>query len=334
MWFEELMGFREDSYEMVQNNIQLNGKFLQSKINQKTYQFGEWEVATLAELSRKVSPEEKKGILKISEIVGTVQALHCDHKNKNALFQAASQFNMLEMVGPNITPEHGVGIYEFDKTQGPGCAISCGAGTIFRNYFASVRGRTGQTENNQIDGLELIGDFLGNENQKLWKMSNGYCLPSESGLIIIDELISQMSESEKNQLKSKLQVGIQWDSEVTISADKQIVSQIYCSALPIGYSTISPDKWEQFARLILEATYEATFYAAAINLERTGNNQLFLTLVGGGVFQNKVEWILDAIKKSVQKFRNCPLEVKVVSYQKSNLYVKQEIDKMNAGKSD
>ena len=35
----------------------------------------------------------------------------------------ASQFNLLEMTVPGIIPEKGVGIYEFDKTQGSACAI-------------------------------------------------------------------------------------------------------------------------------------------------------------------------------------------------------------------
>lgn len=76
--------------------------------------------------------------------------------------------------------------------------------------------------------------------------------------------------------------------------------------------------WENFARLILEAAYEATFYAAVKNLEKGGSPRLFLTLVGGGVFGNEVSWILDAIRISVEKFRNVPLDVRIVSYGKSD----------------
>ena len=32
------------------------------------------------------------------------------------MFQAASQFNLLEMVNPNVTPELGVASYELDVT--------------------------------------------------------------------------------------------------------------------------------------------------------------------------------------------------------------------------
>ena len=66
--------------------------------------------------------------------------------------------------------------------------------------------------------------------------------------------------------------------------------------------------------MILEATYEATFYAALLNYERTGCNKLFLTLVGGGAFGNPMPWIIDAIKNALQKFAACPLDVRIVSY--------------------
>jgi len=72
------------------------------------------------------------------------------------------QFNLLEMASPSVTPEQGVGIYEHDHTQGPACAIAAGAGTIYRNYFARVKGQIGQAASNQIDCLADIGAALGN----------------------------------------------------------------------------------------------------------------------------------------------------------------------------
>src|SRR5437667_12141333 len=78
-----------------------------------------------------------------------------------ALFQAASQFNLLEMVSPTVTPEHGVTRYQHDRTQGPACAIAAGAATIYRNYFAPVGGGYGQTAERQFDGLADLGDALG-----------------------------------------------------------------------------------------------------------------------------------------------------------------------------
>lgn len=79
------------------------------------------------------------GSMEVREVVANVQNLHRDESTAGSLFQVAS-FNLLEMGSPSVTPEAGVGIYENDHTQGPACAIAAGAGTIYRNYFALVKG--------------------------------------------------------------------------------------------------------------------------------------------------------------------------------------------------
>jgi hypothetical protein len=108
-----------------------------------------------------------EGRLTFREVVGNARDLHADPGNENALFQVASQFNLLEMIGPRNTPVQGVGIYEYDTTQGPACAIAAGAGTIYRNSFAAVNGRIGQSEVNQIDSHADLGEALGNGSGSL-----------------------------------------------------------------------------------------------------------------------------------------------------------------------
>jgi hypothetical protein len=53
-------------------------------------------------------------------------------------------------------------------------------------------------------------------------------------------------------------------------------------------------------------------------------------LVGGGVFGNKKEWILDAIKKAIIKFSNTPLCVKIVSYQNTDIDVRKLIKEIES----
>ena len=103
---------------------------------------------------------------------------------------------------------------------------------------------------------------------------------------------------------------------------------MYCSALPVAYSTLDEELWAEFSKLILEATYEATFYAALENYNKTKNNKVFLTLVGGGAFGNSNEWIFEAIAKSVKKFAKTPLDIKIVSYKTSNPDVIEFIDSL------
>ncbi len=310
-WFEELMGFREEAPEQVRANITIDGHILESRVNGNRLAYGELEWPTLAELRSRVHTHEyNPGKVSVREVVADVQQLHTDVVNAGSMFQVASQFNLLEMVSPNMTPDHGVGIYENDHTQGPACAVAAGAGTIYRNYFASVNGQTGQSAQNQIDCLEDIGNALGNIDNSLWDMSNGYALASHSGLHEISDKLQVASEGQRDELRQLLRVGIQHETQVTLGDSGHTVSQVYCSALPVAYTNHSPSLWEPFARLVLEATYEATICAAILN----GNNRLFLTFIGGGVFGNEHDWIVDAIQRSLKLYAHIDLDLVIVSY--------------------
>ena len=50
------------------------------------------------------------------------------------------------------TPEMGVTGYVNDRTQGPCCAIACGAGTVYRNYLAPVRDSAGRLLKSEAPG--------------------------------------------------------------------------------------------------------------------------------------------------------------------------------------
>lgn len=75
------------------------------------------------------------GRLRVSLAQGDVRKLHQAPQHAGALFQVASQFNLLEMTSRDVTPEHGVTRYRHDPTQGRACAIAAGAATIYRNYY-------------------------------------------------------------------------------------------------------------------------------------------------------------------------------------------------------
>jgi hypothetical protein len=197
MWFETLICCPEGSPQQVRENIVLDGELLKSRVNGKVLACGRLETPSLAELRERVKGgEPEAGKISVREIVANVQDLHRDVSNAGSLFQVASQFNLLEMVSPQVTPERGVGIYEHDRTQGPACEIAAGAGTIYRNYFAPVNGKIGQSAENQIDCLADIAEALGNSENRLWKRKNGYALPSREGLIEISKRLRESSERE------------------------------------------------------------------------------------------------------------------------------------------
>jgi hypothetical protein len=201
----------------VRKNLHVDGETLISHVNGKVFACGRLETPSLAELRERVRRGScSSGKMSVREVVTDVQTLHADKSNGGSMFQVASQFNLLEMVSPGRTPEHGLGIYESDHTQGPACAIAAGAGTIYRNYFVPVNGQIGQSENNQIDCLEDLGKALGNANSRLWQMRNGYALASRSGLIEISQRLRASSINERDELRKLLRVGVQWNTQVCI----------------------------------------------------------------------------------------------------------------------
>jgi hypothetical protein len=326
-WFERLTGFAETSPDVVRRQLTVTGDQLTSLVNGRVMVYGRLEIPTLADLRQRLpSAPPQPGKLALREIVANVQALHADPANAGALFQVASQFNLLEMASPAVTPEAGVGIYEQDHTQGPACAVAAGAGTIYRNYFVPLNGQRGQTAARQLDCLADLGQALGNEDGRLWRMQNGYALATETGLREVALRLQQADEQQRDELRQRLRIGLQWQTQVTLNQCSHQVSQAYCAALPVAYTSHPPAMWAPFARLVLEAAYEATLSAAVGNWLDSGHNRLFLTLLGGGVFGNEISWILASLARALRRYETWPLDVAIVSYGRSRPEVQQFIN--------
>jgi hypothetical protein len=320
-WFERITGFRETGYEAARGRLQVEGALLRSLVNGKTYSIGRLEVVSLQTLrERAQSGVALPGQLKVDVVRGDVRRLHQALENAGALFQVASQFNMLEMISPDVTPEQGVTRYQNDMTQGPACAIAAGAATIYRNYFVPVGNRCGQTAEHQLDGLAQMGDALatstGQPVAALWDMQNGYALCSKAGLRAISKYIEALTPDAIDALAGTLCVGLHQDVEVTDAEgpNRPIVSQIFCSALPVLYSDVPANEWKAFASLILQAAYEATLWACVVNAQRGASNVVLLTRLGGGAFGNDDEWIDTAMRRAFRVVADFGLNVKIVSY--------------------
>lgn len=321
-WFRDLTGLDADDPAMVHASIRVEGENLVSAINGRRMRAGALSTPSLAGLRKQtVHLETGRGLLRLAETVGDVRALHADPVNAGAVFQVASQFNLLEMVDPGVTPEEGIARYEYDLTQGPACAIACGAGTIWRNYFVPIAGGVGQTRTRQVDCLADLGQALGNEGARLWEMRNGYALPTARGLMTVSQELSRLGAAGQDELMGKLRVGVQSGTEVTFQNAGHPVSQIFCSALPVAYGGHEPEDWEPFASLILDAAYEATFRAALAERQAGGIGRVFLTLLGGGAFGNRSDWIAGAILRALAQFSDSGLDVRLVSHGASDLRV-------------
>lgn len=326
-WFEQLTGFAEQSPIQVRESLTLVGDRLCSTVNQRGWSVGRLTLPSLTQL-RVIEPR-LQGRLQVNEWVADVQQLHMQTENAGALFQVASQFNLLEMVSPRVTPEQGVGIYQRDRTQGPACAIAAGAATIYRNYFVELDGQLGQRKARQLNCLADLGDALGNRDEFLWYMQNGYVIPAdEQSLEDVAEQLQDASDSEIQQLQGLLRIGLHQNVQVTLNDCQHHVTQALCSALPIAYSSYPTELWADFAQLVLNAAYEATLAAAVQNAAETGNNRVFLTLLGGGAFGNPEGWIIAAIRRALLLYQNSGLSVMIVSHSRSNPRVVAMLDEV------
>ena len=161
-WFERLTGFRELDPEASHARAPARrGRAARLARERQSPRDRPTGAASLRELRRGVADagSAPRGST-VRNGVGDVRALHRAPEFEGALFRVASQFNLLEMVSPGVSPEDGVTRYMHDPTQGPACAIAAGAATVYRNYFVPVGEACGQTAARQLDALAPLGAAL------------------------------------------------------------------------------------------------------------------------------------------------------------------------------
>jgi hypothetical protein len=304
VWFDKLFGFPEGSYSETKAQFVVEENRLRSLANGASYSIGEFSRPSLAELRARGRTLAARGKLRCTHVpIGDVLNLHALPDNQGALFQVASQFNCLEFAAPSVVPEDGVSRYAHDPTQGPACSLAAAAATVYRNYFVPVGASEGQTRDNQIDNLAGVAE--------------------------------ELTRHDRDELLCALRIGLQRQVGVTFARRYEppavpvepLVSQAFCSAISCGYTSIALDLWEPLATLVLDATYEATLWAAAIDSALgTGSGKVWLTFIGGGVFRNKNEWIASAIHRALSRLSDFDLDVRIAHYRQINQGMRAAID--------
>ena len=342
-WFEVLFGFSEEAYDKTRSRLRVEadsdgrGEVLISDANGVPYPIGTFSLLTLAELRTAgagvLDDCAKPGVINVQH-VAVASALEEHARRPGSTIQVASQFNCLEFAAPSVTPEDGVSGYAFDYTQGPDCAIAAGAGTAYRNYLVPVgNGGIGQTASHQLNALDAVERAVDNERLGLWRVANGY-ITRGPGL----ERLRVALAGRRDELLALCKIGVHEDVGVTFSsrhgwerpAAGVRVTQCYCSALSLGsYAGGVPlDAWEPLARLVLDAVYEATLWAAVIAAARGGAPEVLLTTVGAGVFGNPHEWVYAAIGRAVAELEaaGALLTVHVAHFRSVNQQARAAID--------
>ena len=303
----------------------------------------------LETLSQDISASAK---ISASTQIGNAYDIHQKQNGANVIM-VASQFNLLEFVSQSAKPEHGITGYCNDKTQGPACVMAAPFATAFRNYLVEINegkvsqessSQTGQSEKSQIntlgDTMKLLNERLkdsgkGTSNQstlfgepipdgELLFFKNGYIDSTDDNLKKLNQLIQDGGEEFRRQLKDSIRVGIHRDvliADTKDSANSVFKTQVLASAIPVSnlYSSVANSNlWEPFARLVLEAQYEHTILEGLRdNAKRIKEGKetkpILLTMLGGGVFDNKPEWIKESMALAVEKAGDygIPFEVSI-----------------------
>lgn len=270
--------------------------------------------------------EEKDNLIFEHMFKSNVRDLILFPENKNAVFMVASQFNALEMIDPEKTPQDGITIYEKDLTQGPVCAIRCPYATVYRNYF-----------HEKITLLRTVGQLLNNRNEAYYEIENGYMFPySKDSYLKMEKDIQQKMEGNKDyeqEMQNNLRVGVHWSTEVDTGTHR--VTQVLCSALPINYWAEDikscTDENHRLALAVLKGAYKATLAVAALRAaELKTTVKVFLTALGAGAFGNDPKWIRKAIIRALFEYRRAPLQVYLVHFQREENVV-HDLRSINTG---
>lgn len=252
-------------------------------------------------------------------------ALQAAPENAGAVFQVASNFDCLEGGGgqqSKIMDYLSPGMY----VQGESASISAMPGTIQRMYFNKPV--------NLLEGFSRKWNF---------NYSSGYV-----GYVpVIDQQFGNLTVAEIKKAAQDVEIGIQKDVCVTGGfgptvnelatncpvneylavrikpADAQRITQVFTAALNPYSNDTTSSGFRGLAQIFLHAGYSKTVH---YSLEAT--DKLYLTLVGGGVFQNKIEWIADAItdalKQKVSSDLKMPLEINLIVYNSAGYKDRQD----------
>ena len=314
-WFETLFGFTEGPYHWTQRQFIFGNGTLISRPNRRRLIVGKFTTPTLSDLRRLVRPQNRRHRLR-HEVIDDILPLHAAPENAHATFQVASQFNCLEFPSPQVTPLDGVTRYANDPTQGPACSLAAAGATVVRNYFANVDGQQGQNDKHQINTLSALERLL--PGGPFWTIRNGYTFSTSSQL---QQLAAVLESSDRQKLMGQVQIGWHQGAEVTFSdrfvipSSTQLISQTFCSAVSCAYTDIPTTAWRPLASLVLEAAYEATLLAAAIERDAgSGSGTVWLTMLGGGVFRNDDDWIYEALKRALDRTHYLGLDIRLAHH--------------------
>jgi hypothetical protein len=338
-WFEVVTGMKEEDWtEKItdetfrQEHFKVHDNNMISIINSKTkkeWNAGELFYESIGKLSS-FKPNDME--LPLPIFLPTIKLLSGsgadikrimaqdirDLENGTHMFQAASQFDGLESYTDTQPTSRSTFFREYinDGTQGPFVSLMAPAAAITRRDY--VLGKS-QIPNNLVNYLDELSSYF--------TVENGYIVGNDKSKSLTDnydELLQKVKVMYNKNASVYFDIRngqpLNVDTGGTFSIlDKPIqVHQVFTAAMNIGqgksgYLNRTKDTKDNLLvklKFLLEAAYTSTYLAA----HKCGARFLWLTLVGGGVFGNFIDLIVEAINKVHLKYGKDLLGVYLCDY--------------------
>ena len=325
---KDILGVTEE--ELLQLTIDERSSFIMgdtfiNKNNGKATPIGKFYTSSVQDLLNTLDTQLPKNnrhvpfkIITEADIGVIISSLKTKDK---AMVQVASNFNCLEVPSrkTNIESGHLIESAHLDSTQGPAATFGPLAASLYRAHFY----KGGQGMNNQVNMLEDVEPYFS-------KPINGKLTLSghETDINDVDHVVKQ------------IKCGIHENSVILYGRDKdgrhfelynacELVDQVFNASINIRNYGNRTSKSNQLkiTRTLLRAAYEST-YLSAIYRKR---EVLYLTLVGGGVFGNPIDMIVEELVRSHKLYSGHPqssLKKVVLCLYDKGSYVKSCLKKL------
>jgi hypothetical protein len=234
-----------------------------------------------------------------SEIMGEIQK----HGNDGAVFVLPSQLNGAEYPSHRSVVED-VNSYQYDNTGGPRGQLAChpAVAQFILNNAANDNREGG------IDAVQEIIRAMHEAGFPGFKLQNGY--------LVIPPLRPSARSKAASVFQNNLHkmailsvVGVParglTPNKSALSSATHNVDLVYASAVPVQTYTNSTGSehrefQETIAEMVLMGQYLGALKLAAKHASPTSRKKVFLMQLGGGVFQNPFEIILQGMSKAVE----------------------------------
>ena len=244
----------------------------------------------------------------------------------HAMVQVASNFNCLE--NPSIATAANCGYLVDnacrDRTQGPAAVFGPLSAYLYRAHFVEVRGgddnesqHIGQTQAKGINLLQDVAQYFGTPvNGKLLLQGDETPVGLDDATPM-DTVVDQVCiglHTNVPVLFGRDSAGLVVPMLTNDDTSYPTVDQVFSASVDVHacgrmsraclrHSQEDQDQAvDHMARTLLRAAYEGLYLAALVQQRR----QLYLTLVGGGSFGNRIELILEEMKRAHDKWAGHP----------------------------